>query len=167
LARAHQTRIEALEDAVRAQRSEVTAEQASQQVEAAAPSSPSTTPEDAERSRKERLERWEASLQWHHSQRVDGHFADRAAPALRAALSKIGEQLGFTVSATDCRTQSCEAQIEWTNFEQAARNLRETMVLPEKLSCATDTILPPPADPRAPYTAKILYDQCKLIDESL
>jgi hypothetical protein len=74
-------------------------------------------------------------------------------------LTTLGEQLGFIVGPTDCKTTTCRAAVTWGDYTSA----RTTgMQLVERffpgLNCAQEIRLAAPDNPNASYTTQLFLD---------
>ena len=122
----------------------------------AAPDEPRLDPEEVRRRRDEQYARMEEA---HARDSVDPTWAPGARKGLSKGLTQLGETIGFTLGATECKTTSCRATVTWGNYS-AARTTGAQLVehLFGGLNCRQNIRLPEPTDPDAPYTTSLYLD---------
>jgi hypothetical protein len=99
----------------------------------------------------------------HDRDAPDPRWAPGATSHLVTGLTALGERLGFTVGATDCKTTTCRATVTWGNYATAhATGVQLVEELFEGLSCAQKINLLEPSDPNAPYATQLYLDCTEL-----
>lgn len=97
-------------------------------------------------------------LSAHSRQQVDSGWA----PAMRTQLSRELEPLqstsGFRLGDIDCRSTTCVAQVEWPTYADAMAHYSTLLQSAFKEPCSKTIVLPEPADPGVPYSAKTLFE---------
>lgn len=90
---------------------------------------------------------------------VDFSWAPKAEVDLESGLSTLGEEVGFTLLSTVCKTSRCLATVSFTNYEKASTNASHLVerVIPG-LNCAQSITIPEPGNKSASYEAELLLD---------
>ena len=123
---------------------------------------PSEVPPPAQRSPEELQKMWADTVEYHDRQPIDLAFVEQAEPLLSEVLS-AGKVPGATITSTECRTKSCMTTVQWNTYADALSNARQfTRLKSEGISCNVGMVMPPPADPDAPYTSNVFFDGCSL-----
>ena len=112
------------------------------------------------RKRQDEVE-FEMLIARHREQPRDSAWSDEFESALGLQLGAVGDSLGFSTTAIDCRTDSCLATLEWETHSDAV--LRWQGVLRQRFPCAVGILLPDP-DGRdqveKPYRHHVVYERC-------
>ena len=110
----------------------------------------------AERARREREH--QRRLEEHLQEQVDASWSTGAAGDFRSDLGRIEQPAGFRLIDVDCRSISCVALIEFTNFQTAVHNWRQVLSLRTARNCAPEVVLPSPENEEGRYQNSVYYD---------
>jgi hypothetical protein len=122
------------------------------------PEAPFEAP-DPEAVQRELAEEFANLDQQHVDDPRDPSWSPEAERNLAFGLTALGEDLGFSVDATECKTTSCRASLSWRDYESAremGRDLVETSFA--GLNCTQKVWLERPEDPAAPYRAQLYFN---------
>jgi len=126
-----------------------------------APSSASTSgdvPQDIAQLREAALNHWGARLQQHASEPIDANWSRSASGSFTDDLQQLASAQRFQLINTDCRSSSCSATVQWSDYGTAASNYTALLHQQTQLGCAREMVLPEPTNREAPYQASVLYD---------
>jgi len=95
----------------------------------------------------------------HDHDAPDPRWAPGATSDLVTGLTALGQKVGFTLGATDCKTTTCRATVTWSNYAAArAKGVELVEDIFGGLNCAQKINLLEPSDPNAPYTTRLYLD---------
>ena len=118
-----------------------------------------TLPPDPEQEQKALEARFAELDRNHRSDPYDPRWSREATDHLTQGLADIAEAMGFSLNSAECKTTSCRATLEWSDYESAMGN---GLSLPERsfpgLNCAQTIWLKPPSNPNVPYAAELYLD---------
>lgn len=99
----------------------------------------------------------------HERDGADPSWAPQATNNLATGLSTLGEEVGFKVGQTDCKTTTCRATVTFSDYGSAqAKAPRLVEQQFAGLNCTQRMRWQPPADLRAPYSAQLYLDCTEL-----
>lgn len=113
---------------------------------------------DMEAQRELELSLWSAKLAEHEAQAVDEGWSSQASRSFQAELTRLGEERGFLLVRTECKTTSCAATLRWPSFDAAVDGFAALLHAGYELGCARRTTLPEPDDPEQPYDSTLLFE---------
>jgi hypothetical protein len=89
----------------------------------------------------------------------DPAWSPEAESNLASGLTTMGEKLGFSVDATECKTTFCRVSLSFGEYE-SARELGKDLVEATfaGLNCSQKVWMKRPDDPAAPYNAQLYFD---------
>ena len=116
------------------------------------------SPEEEAAIEAQHLALWSAKLVEHAAQDVDARWSAMASQGLAADLARLGDERGFLLVSTDCRTTTCAAALRWPSYEAAVDGFSALLHAEYALACERRITLPEPEDPAAPYEGTILFD---------
>jgi hypothetical protein len=99
----------------------------------------------------------EASLNAHNQEPRDRTWAPAAEASLLAGLNALPE-LGGRTTQVDCRSKTCTAQVEWSNYAAALAGYPQVLHANLQTNCSKSTVLPEPQDREQPYKAAFVFD---------
>ena len=73
-------------------------------------------------------------------------------------LGIVAAEAGFEVSSVDCRSVTCVATLNWSNFEHARTTYADVLHYAYDANCAREIILPRPGDESLNYDATVIFD---------
>lgn len=116
-----------------------------------------------EQLKKQQADRYRQRIADHDQEARDPSWAPGAETALTAGLQDVQKHVPtLHIEQVDCRTTSCSVKARWDSYEDAVRTSRFIIANPHnKLRCATEILLPDPADRSQPYEATALFDCTK------
>ena len=97
--------------------------------------------------------------QQHVDEARDPAWSPEAESNLASGLTTLGEKLGFSVDATECKTTFCRASLSFGDYD-SAREMGKELVEASfaGLNCAQKVWMKRPDDPAAPYNARLYFD---------
>ncbi|MCX4240946.1 hypothetical protein [Paraliomyxa miuraensis] len=113
---------------------------------------------DPEEERRRVRSEWQAQLDAHAHQPVDGSWAPKARASFDRDLRLLSTRVDARLLDTDCRTDSCTGTVEFGSFEDAVVGYETFLHEDYAVNCARGTILPEPEDRARPYVATFLFD---------
>ena len=108
--------------------------------------------------RAQALARWSSQLAEHAAESTDESWASEAARRFQVDLEQLGEEHGFSLLQTACKTTTCSAALRWPSHHAAVDGFSTLLHASYELGCARRIALPEPEDPDQPYDATILFD---------
>jgi hypothetical protein len=154
---ADQKRVRALEQRLLELERQTEAEQAHED-QASEHEAPAVPPEQA---RAELLAEWQDQLDAHETEPRNAKWA----PAAEASFQHDLEQLatrgqGYQIAKVDCRSTTCAAQLEWSDFNTAVHGYEGVIGQRYGINCATRIQLPEPGEGQLDqkYRATLLFD---------
>lgn len=113
---------------------------------------------DSEVERRRVHDEWQAQLDAHARQPVDGSWAPEARASYDRDLRLLTERVDARLLDTDCRTDRCTGTVEFSSFDDAVVGYESFLHGDYAINCACGTILPEPEDRARPYVATFLFD---------
>ena len=104
------------------------------------------------------MERHLQAIAAHKASPVDETWARAAQTSVATSLDKLAARSGFSVNTVECRSSSCLAEIGWPSYHGALSTYENLLVEPYEPNCATEIVLPDPADQGAAYSATLVLD---------
>jgi hypothetical protein len=101
---------------------------------------------------------WSSQLAAHAAEAIDEPWSSEASRKLRIDLVQLGEEHGFSLLRTDCKTTSCAAALRWPSYHAAVEGFAALLHAGYEVDCARRITLPEPNDPDQPYDGTILFD---------
>lgn len=108
--------------------------------------------------RAQALVHWSSQLAEHAAEPIDEPWSSEAARRFQAELEQLGEEHGFSLLETTCKTTTCSAALRWPSHHAAVDGFSALLHASYELACARRITLPEPVDPDQPYDATILFD---------
>jgi hypothetical protein len=103
-----------------------------------------------------------------HVEGIEAHYREasdaRWAPAATQSTQRDLESLAvsaesrFGIKGVDCRSTTCVAELEWSDYETAVNGYPDLLHHAYALNCARRIVLPEPGAPEQPYRASLLID---------
>jgi hypothetical protein len=84
-----------------------------------------------------------SQLDAHRREPIDGHWAAPAARAFAADLGIIEAHRRVKVTAVNCRSHSCSAELEWPSRDAATGEWADLLHYPYRYGCARMIVIPP------------------------
>lgn len=98
-------------------------------------------------------------LEAHAREEESPQFESTWTRRLSERLGRMAKDEGFRVAKVSCRSRTCIATLEWSDFARAAQGYAP--ILHQSAPCHTSTFLEPPEDPSEPYLHLVLYSECR------
>jgi hypothetical protein len=75
-------------------------------------------------------------------------------------MAGLGEDAGFSLVQTACRSTQCAAVLAWSSYDEAVQGYAALLHHPYQANCARHTLLPAPdtAEADQPYSMTIIFD---------
>jgi len=116
-------------------------------------------PVDEARQQREATEEWTRMERGHDADMQDREWAPSAQRRFEEGLKPVSEELGFKVTAAECKTTTCRATVTFPNYAAARK---DGMHVIERvyggLNCMRRISLDAPQNPNEPYTTKLYLD---------
>ncbi len=108
------------------------------------------------------LGRWQGKLDAHAGAPTDASWAPRVEAGFQDDLTSLGDDAGFRVATTNCRTTTCIATVDFEGYDAAVAGHAALLHHDYAANCAREVVLPEPAERSGRYTATVLYDCANL-----
>lgn len=120
---------------------------------------PARTDPDPETFQRELAAEFADLDQQHVDEPRDPGWSPEAESNLASGLTTLGEKLGFSVDATECKTTFCRASLSFGDYE-SAREMGKELVEASfgGLNCAQKVWMKRPDDLTTPYRAQLYFD---------
>jgi hypothetical protein len=126
------------------------------QQKAATDQSHPPTPAEMQRSTEQQFAELESR---YSSDRSDPSWSPQATRDFQDGLAALGQKLGLSLQSAECRTATCRATVEWSDYSSAREHghtLAETIY--PGLNCVRSIYLKEPEDASAKYAANLYLD---------
>jgi hypothetical protein len=100
----------------------------------------------------------EATLRRFREEGTDPGWARDAKRMLERDFDSLGVQNGTKLTASECRTTLCVADLAWPNYESARSAARSILTKNYSLNCRRSLFIPTPEDMSKEYSAEIIFD---------
>ncbi len=117
-----------------------------------------TSPPALEEVRDRALTAWEDRLQKIEDEPVDASWARQKESALSSGIQALSRAGGFKLVSTQCKTISCAATMEWSDYASAMKSYSVVLHDSQQAKCRRKILLPEPDNKNAPYQATIVLD---------
>jgi len=133
-------------------------EEGQDQERAHAPEPQAARPLTEEESRALHEEDFDNKLADHARDSVDSTWAPAARSNFVNDLSAIASDSKFHLVGVDCRTSTCVAEVEWSNYGDAVSEFGSVLHARYKQNCGSTILLPEPPDLAVRYRAKAVFE---------
>jgi hypothetical protein len=94
----------------------------------------------------------------HAAEPLDATWAAAANASLSSDVLDTAKASQFEVTAVDCRSTTCTAELRWPTFALASSNYVNVVQQRMALACTREMTLAKPIDPETPYIATAFFD---------
>jgi hypothetical protein len=103
---------------------------------------------------------WEETRERFEREAVDTPWAAATTQLFAADIAGLGEDSGFALVHTECRSTQCMAVMEWSSYGEAVQGYATLLHHPYQANCVRHTLLPAPdtTEVAQPYHMTIVFD---------